>query len=239
MDSFFMQDSSVRRKFIDKLIFLLYPNHAKLLNQQEKLLKERLNVLLNYQSNAVWLNSIEEQLVSISVAIVAQRLLFIKQLNPLLQTKTKYALTLDFSGEIEDLFKQHSASLIVEKALLQKTLQARKNDTKAKQNSYSANKSKLIAQSLHHNNVLCSQCSVGEQKTMVINIINAFIQLLINYKKYPPAILLDEINVHLDKQNIDYIIQDMLKYNIQLFITATSNSYYTNFADTFNILNLG
>ncbi len=235
MDNFFLQDNSHKRKFIDKLISTIDNNHISRLNIYTKLIKERLTLLLN-SNNTIWLNKIEQEIASVAVAIVASRIDFLNKLNIILKNTTYYPLSLSFVGEVESLFLQNQKALKVEQDLEKLFFNTRSIDKLYKINSLGAHKSNLNV--VLKDNKDIEQNSVGEQKLMLLHIMDAFFKLTLNLKKMAPILLLDEINVHLDSKNIDYVINNMLSYNCQLFITATSSFYYNSFKNKFKIINL-
>lgn len=235
MDNFFIQDSSFKRKFIDKLIATIDKKHNSRLNEHELLVKERNKVL--YMNNSVWLNKLEEQISSLSSSIVALRLDFIKQLNIILKNNSLHPLELSFSGIVEDWYQEHKYSTIVENHLKNHLFANRESDAQKGSTSQGAHRSKLKAIS-HIKNSSAELCSTGEQKIMLVNILLAFYQLLLNYKHIKPILLLDEINVHLDKVILEQLLTSLLSLNTQLFITATNCDFYHKFTSALQFVNL-
>lgn len=235
MDNFFLQDNISKRKFIDRLIFNFDKSHLTRLNEHDKLVRERNKLLYQQSYNSKWLDLIEEKLVEITVPLVVSRLDFINQLNEYLSIDERYPLKLKFNGDIENLLEEHIYSLKVENILKEILQESRKNDFISGQTSIGAHKSKLECKVLLQNS-LAENSSTGEQKMMLISIISSFIQLIQKVKNISPILLLDEINVHLDKQNIKYIIEKLLKLESQIFITTTHKEMYKEFEESFRFL---
>ncbi len=237
MDNFFLQDNSFKRKFFDRLIFNFDPSHLTRLNSYEKLLKERNKILSLYSNNNVWLDVIEEQLVSLGVSIIANRMDFINQLNQLLLSNSLYPMEIIFSGEIEELFHIHQFSLKVENIYKDKLKKSRSIDSAIGGTQIGAHKTKFTAREILKNS-LAENLSTGEQKMLLLNIIIGFITLMKYSKKQNPILLLDELNVHLDAENTRHILEKMLSFNSQIFITTTNTEYYRNFQSKLNFFGL-
>ncbi len=237
MDNFFLQDNTSKRKFIDRLIFNFDKSHLTRLNEHDKLIRERNKLLLKQTYNAKWLDLIEEKLVEISVALVVSRIDFINKLNFYTKSDKRYCLELSFKGEIENLLEEHIYSLKVENILKEILQENRKNDLIIGQTTLGAHKSKLICKILPFNN-LAENASTGEQKMMLISIIISFVKLVQEIKNINPILLLDEINVHLDKNNANYVLSSILELGSQVFITTTHREIYKEFENNFKFLEL-
>ncbi|MDR2007658.1 MAG: hypothetical protein LBQ34_01635 [Alphaproteobacteria bacterium] len=237
MDNFFLQDSSSKRKFIDRLIFNFDKSHLTRLNEHDKLIRERNKILSGGSLNGKWLDLIEEKLVEITVPLVVSRLDFIHSLNEFTAVDEKYPLHLSFAGEIEDLLREHTYSLKVENILKESIKENRRNDLIMGQSNTSANKSKLVCKFITTGQG-AENSSTGEQKMMLISIITSFIKLLQNTKQISPILLLDEFNVHLDKNNTEYVINKILQFGSQVFITTTHQEIFTDFKEKFEFLQI-
>ncbi len=239
MDNFFLQDSSVKRKFIDKLISVLDKDHLIRLIEYEKLLKERSKVLFMYSHHHKWLDIIEENICSIGVALSVARANFLEQLSEELSDNSiyKYPMKLMFEGMLEDLFKEHKFSLVVEGYYKASLKNSRENDKKTNTTTIGPHKSKLQGHSIKHSR-LATMCSSGEQKILLIEMIVSFINLVFKIKKSKPVLLLDEINIHLDQENSDYIVNCFLNLGNQIFITSVDNKYFVDNKNQFNFIKL-
>jgi DNA replication and repair protein RecF len=237
MDNFFLQDNTSKRKFIDRLIFNLDKSHLTRLNEHDKLIRERNKLLSNQAYNSKWLDLIEEKLVEITVPLVVSRLEFIDNLNKFTKEDDRYPLELSFNGEVENLLDKHIYSLKVENILKEILQENRKNDLISGQTSFGAHKSKLVCKFLSKKD-LAENSSTGEQKMMLISIIVSFIKLIQKIKKISPILLLDEVNVHLDKSNTKYATNKLLELGSQVFITTTHKEIYKEFEQEFEFFKI-
>jgi DNA replication and repair protein RecF len=234
MDNFFLQDSAVKRKFIDRMISQIDTDYMKRLIDYDKLLKERNKLLANYDNNK-WLSIIEEQLAPLGVSICASRISFVSRLNEYVQENAKYPLQLSFNGKLEELFDNFKYSLIVEKEYLKLLFSSRERDKMTGVCEIGAHRSKLEATSLLYNQKV-DNCSTGEQKIMLIIILIAYIKLVFKLENIKPILLLDEINIHLDNHNTNVILKDLFDLGNQIFISAIDDVSFNNFKDImFNI----
>ena len=86
-------------------------------------------------------------------------------------------------------------------------------------------KSDIIAKI--NNNFDASQLSTGQQKTVVLMMLIAQCDNLINTKKIKPILLLDEICSHLDSNNRKIILDIINKFDVQLFLTGTDKTLFS------------
>ena len=86
-----------------------------------------------------------------------------------------------------------------------------------------------------------SLLSTGQQKTLVLMILIAECNYLINTKNITPIVLFDEICSHLDSVNRQLLLEMTDLFDIQFFLTGTEKSLFsfisTN-ADFYNISEL-
>ena len=72
-----------------------------------------------------------------------------------------------------------------------------------------------------------SQCSTGQQKTVVLLIIIAQCKYLINKLNRQPVILLDEICSHLDEYNREILLELIYSLDVQSFVTGTEKNFFS------------
>ena len=72
-----------------------------------------------------------------------------------------------------------------------------------------------------------SLLSTGQQKTIVLMVLLAQCNYLVNYKKMNPIFLFDEIGSHLDKQNRQILLDMINRFEIQFFLTGTDKNLFS------------
>ena len=69
--------------------------------------------------------------------------------------------------------------------------------------------------------------STGQQKTVVLMILLAQCNYLVNYKKISPILLFDEIGSHLDINNRQVLLDMINRFDIQFFLTGTDKNLFS------------
>ena len=83
--------------------------------------------------------------------------------------------------------------------------------------------------------------STGQQKTVVLMILLAQCNYLVNCKNINPSLLLDEIGSHLDSYNRQILLDMINRFEIQFFLTGTDKdlfSFVSTKAQFYNIKEL-
>ncbi len=238
MSNIFISGSSSRRKFFDRLIFNLDENHLKRLSRYEKLLKERNNLLKKGVKDNVWYKAIEAQLASIVVSLVASRIEYIEKLNKSLSNNL--AIYPSVKIELQDklaLMLQQKSALECEETLKELYESSRYKDFILQTTSLKPHRSEIVILDLQKS-VECSFNSTGEQKFILLAIAVAHANLVKSEKNKVPIMLLDEALTHLDEKNRHAVIQELIAFKTQIFITTTESSILEPFLQDIDIIKL-
>ncbi len=238
MSNIFISGSSSRRKFFDRLIFNLDENHLKRLSHYEKLLKERNNLLKKGIKDNVWYKAIEAQLASIAVALVASRIEYIEKLNKSLSNNL--AIYPSVKIELQDklaLMLQEKSALECEETLKKLYESSRYKDFILQTTSLKPHRSEIVILDLQKS-VECSFNSTGEQKFILLAIAVAHANLIKSEKNKVPIMLLDEALTHLDEKNRHAVIQELIAFKTQIFITTTESSILEPFLKDIDVVKL-
>ncbi len=231
MDRIFMDSSSSRRRFLDRLVFAFDPSHSgrvtrydNALGQRSKLLKE------NSSPDPVWLTALEKTIAETGIAIEAARLDFLERL----QTSCHHAPSesdlyfpkaqLFLKGTIAQLLRA-SPALEVEEMFRYQLKQTRPADALTGGAATGAHKSDLHV-SYIDKKADAAQCSTGEQKALLIGIILAHSRLLQAERGSPPIILLDEVAAHLDENRRAALYDQLLGMKAQFWLTGTDKNLF-------------
>ncbi len=237
MEGVFLSPASDRRRFLDRMVFNFFQNHAANLNKYNKLTSERLKILTNHFShNDLMLNSLEKKIAELALDIFIMRnkaLAFIEEEINILDTdfpKAKLA--------IKALFEEDLANNDFIKNYLLKLSNNRKKDGITKRTNFGINKQELIVK---HSKTgqLAKYCSTGEQKALLISILLGQIEASINIAKTTPILLLDELFVHLDDERKKSLAEYIIKSKLQTFITATDLAGLDEIAKIAQIVKIG
>ncbi len=233
IEQLFITNKSERRSYLDKIVGDIDLEHHHRISQYQKLLKERMAILLNQQQNPeaknlIWLKIIEEKIAEIAVAIAFARveavIFFNKAIGEFDSEFPK--LTLKITGETEEKIDQLNLVNAVELELeyREKLEKSRGHDMFSKKSNFGVHKSDFMA-ILLKNKILASQCSTGEQKSIMMAITIARARISSLYKQQPTVLLLDEVFSHLDNDKIRAIFNEIINCNLQCFLTATNSKF--------------
>jgi DNA replication and repair protein RecF len=230
MDSLFYSSKTLRRKFLDKIVCDINPQHSTTINSYNQAVKERMRILtkidVETHNRNQWLDIIERKIAELGTAIASSRNEAMHYLNDALIrignnfTKTQISLI----GEIENyaLFKK---ALEVEEIFLQKLKNNRGLDSKIGRTMFGVHRSDFTA-TLLEKNIEAKHCSTGEQKSILIAITFARVGLSSMLNLPSAILLLDEIVSHLDDKKREELLREILKINCQSFLTATNKSFF-------------
>ena len=234
MERLFVSSPSQRRNFIDKLIFTENKNYNTLINNFKKKINERTKILQNFKIDKEWINVVENEIVSNGLKIYSQRKNQISILNNhinLMNNSNKYPFKIDF--KIDDSIVNNELDEIKFKSCLQ---ESREYDKKFGGTKVGPHKSDIIARI--NGKVEASKLSTGQQKTVVLMILIAQCNYLINDKKIRPILLFDEICSHLDQYNRKILLDLINNFDIQFFLTGTDKSLFSFISTNANFYNI-
>lgn len=218
------EGSSTRRKFMDSLISQYNKIYLDDLIKYEKILAQRNALLKNFNENkyfdaeqlALW----NMQMVPLGQNIWAERKKFLADFIPIFAEYFREIVSQKETPEVEYDSKIAENTTLEWENLL---AEAERKDRVNQNTSIGIHKDDLSF-SINGSSVK-NFGSQGQQKTFVIALKLAQYELLANYKKVPPLLLLDDIFDKLDEYRLQSIA-DLLDKKIrgQVFVTDTSLS---------------
>ena len=239
MDKIFIEGSTNRRRFFDKISWIFISSHAQNIRLYEKSIKERNNLLKDNSNDAVWFNNIEKQIVKYGTQIIIDRFKVLNILNAQIKDSTANfpKASMVFTGEIENTFSENS-DLDYFKDFFSKTLyEMRKQDFYRGSTSIGPHRADLVV-NYKEKDMKASLCSTGEQKSLLISII---LSVAKSYKKYTnlsPILLLDEVFSHLDNDKKQSLSKEIENLKSQAFMTGIDESDFVTFNKDSCIINL-
>lgn len=198
MDRLFVESRSERRRFLDRLVYALHPNHLQQIQILEKAQRERIRLLKFGRIDTAWIGTLEQQMAEASVAISGYRADYIDRLNSHIEAfstdfpKLRIALK---SSVYKDIAKDGKESATA--YLQERLLAARERDRLVGNTGEGAGRDDFGAFHLGKGRD-AADCSTGEQKMTVLAIILAHSRLLREERGKSPILLLDELAAHLD-----------------------------------------
>jgi len=223
MERLFQASPSYRRNFLDRLIFSSRNDYNRLINKYKKLSLERAKILQVNQSEDDWLNRIEKEICSLGFEIYELRNSQLNNLNSQLRIlKKEYKFQFDIELQIKDDFFNYDIDY---EKYLSNLRNSRTQDKQYGGIKIGPHRSDII--SIINNDFDASILSTGQQKTVVLMILLAQCNYLVNEKKIHPILLFDEIGSHLDKYNRKVLLDMINRFEIQFFLTGTDKNIFS------------
>ncbi len=222
MEQLFSEGASAGRKFLDRLVFSFEAEHASYINEYEYAMRER-NKLLQYgRADIVWLSALEQKMAGCAVVIAISRLSTCEHIN-----HTVAASPLSFpkayitvSGFVEDLLKNGISALEAENTLREILESSRNSDAASGRTLTGVHRSELRVIHLSKN-MQAENCSMGEQKAMMLSIVLAQARAGARWHGVTPIILLDEVAGHLDALKRSELFEEICNTGAQVWMTGT------------------
>lgn len=221
MDRLFMEGATGRRRFLDRLVFGYDQAHAGRLSRYEHSMRERSRLLREGRGDPGWLGTLEDQMATSGVAVVAARLDVIRRLHAACERGTGPFPIADLavSGTMEDWLNTGPA-LEAEDGLRRHLRDSRRLDREASATAIGPHRSDLTVR--HRDKDMPAYlCSTGEQKALLIAITLANARLLAAERGVAPLMLLDEVAAHLDLTRREALFDEILALGAQAWMTGT------------------
>jgi len=244
MDGLFRDGAGGRRRFLDRLVQALDPDHAGRCAAHAHALRERGRLLREGRGGgarreAAWLDALEDTLARYGVAIAAARRDLVARLSVALfeEPGPFPRAILALEGAAEDALGQRPA-LAVEDWL---------RDTMAASRAADADSGGGTSLGPHRADLLvrhagrdlpAALCSTGEQKAVLIALVLAQARVVAAARGGAPLLLLDEVVAHLDAERRAALAGALAGLGAQAWLTGTDASLFDAFADQAQFLRL-
>jgi DNA replication and repair protein RecF len=239
-DRLFAGSASDRRKFLDRLVFAIAPEHASQAGLYEKAIRERSRLLEDARPDTRWLSLVEADAAAAGVALALARLEAIDALQAEIDARPEGAFpkaTLTLEGSLETALRETPDAALVEakfSALLQ---DSRARDSQAGRALDGPHRSDLSA--IHAPTGMAAQkCSTGEQKALVTTLVLAQARRIASglptakstgFSGPNPLVLLDEAAAHFDPARRAALCEELLALPGQSWLTGTDQSLFEGF----------
>ena len=228
MERLFLGSPSLRRNFLDRLIYGVDKNYLTLLNNYKKKILERNKILkqINYDLN--WIFQIENKIADYGIKIYLTRVKHIEILNREIKKLKKINKNTNIFelSIIDNFFLNQNINDDFKSEYLLKLKSTRDYDAMVGGSKIGPHKSDINA--FHFEKKLnLFLCSTGQQKAVVLLIIIAQSKHLMNSLNRQPIVLLDEVCSHLDHHNREILLELINDLNVQTFITGTEKNFFS------------
>lgn len=226
MDRLFSDTASSRRRYLDRLVLTVQPDHASRVASYERSLRERTAVLRNRRGDDAWLAALERRIAEPAIAIAAARLALVDSLNPMLADSEldMPPVRISVQGELE-CGLQSASALDVEQQLIDRLASNRQRDAELGGAVAGPHRSDLEVIDLATSEPV-ARVSTGRQKAVLLAIALAEARLRQRVHGDFPIMLMDEVVAHLDAERRERFAQSILNLDGQIFLTGTDRSLF-------------
>jgi len=232
-DRLFLEGAGERRRFFDRLVFAAEPAHASHAQSYERALRERMRLLTEGSADAAWLDALEARLAEAGALMAEARARTLSALQAEIAERGERPFPqarLSFAGEWEQLAAAGAAIAEIETRLLGALKAARPRDAAAGRALTGPHRGDLAVVHTEKDRP-AAECSTGEQKALVLNLVLAQAARLARVAGQPsPILLLDEVAAHLDARRRAALFDEIEATGLQAFLTGTDAQLFESLA---------
>ena len=212
MDRIWLDGSAERRRFLDRIVSTLEPDHTENSIQYYKALKQRNRLIKDRVSDPIWYKALEWQMAVSGNAIDIARHSVICQIMAMQKNSHSSfpAANLSLIGVTYESAKEFQDALS----------SSRTSDIYAGRTLIGPHLTDL-GSVYSSKSIDAKSCSTGEQKALLISIIIATAKIQLEIFNTPPILLFDEVSAHLDSERRSLLYQELCNLGLQVFLTGT------------------
>ena len=221
LDRLFLDGAGERRRFLDRLVTALHPEHAGDVAAYENALRQRSRLLADGNRDPHWFTVLEDTMARHGMALAAARADTVQRLDAAarLGVGPFPRASLAMAGEV-DGWLASMASLDAEDRLRSELAASRLRDAEAGTTSCGPHRSDLSVRHLDLD-LPAAEGSTGQQKAVLVSIALAHARLVALSRGRPPLLLLDEIAAHLDAERRVALFDEVVALGAQSWMTGT------------------
>jgi DNA replication and repair protein RecF len=228
-DRLFLEGASDRRRFFDRLVFAAEPRHAAYVNAYEKTLRERMRLLTEGPADPAWLDALEARLAEAGALMASGRARTLAALQTEIDSRGERPFPqarLGLAGAWEQMALDGADLAEVEQRLAAALAAGRERDAAAGRGLTGPHRGDLIVVHAEKDRP-AAECSTGEQKALILNLVLAQAARLARAEGQPsPILLLDEVAAHLDRRRRAALFDEIEALKLQAFLTGTDDHLF-------------
>jgi DNA replication and repair protein RecF len=228
-DRLFLDGAADRRRFFDRLVFAARPEHAARASAYERAMRERMRLLTDGPPDPVWLSALEVQMAQAGAAMALARTETLDALQAEIDSRGARPFPvagLALTGEWERMAATAVPEAEIEAALVRALAAARDRDAGAGRALTGPHRGDL-AVTHRQKDRPAAECSTGEQKALILNLVLAQAARLSRADSAPnPILLLDEVAAHLDRIRRAALFDEIEALGLQAFLTGTDEALF-------------
>jgi DNA replication and repair protein RecF len=239
MDQLFLGAAGERRRFLDRLVLAVDPDHGTRVNALERALRNRNRLLEDAATDRRWIEAAEHEVAELAIAVAAARHDSVARLTALIAAERRADSLFPFAeialdGEIEALVAGLPA-LAAEDRYRAMLTDNRGRDAAAGRTLIGPHTSDLVVR--HGPKQLeARQCSTGEQKALLTGLVLAHAHLVTAASGIAPIVLLDEIAAHFDPVRRAALFNELMGLGGQVWMTGADDAAFAELTHRAQIL---
>ena len=229
MDGLLMGPPGDRRRFLDRLVLAIDPQHGARVNQFERALRGRNKLLEEGGRHGAWLDAVEREAAELGIAVAAARVECVGRLRATILSERDESspfpwADIDLEGEIETLAADQPA-LAAEDRYRAILAESRGRDAAAGRTLIGPHLADLR---VFHGpkSAPAAQSSTGEQKALLVGLVLAHARLVADMSGLAPIALLDEVAAHFDPRRRAALFAELERIGGQIFVTGADPSNF-------------
>ncbi|MFN4176971.1 DNA replication/repair protein RecF [Phenylobacterium sp.] len=228
-DRLFLEGAGDRRRFLDRLVFAAEPGHAAHVQAYEKAMRERMRLLTEGPADAAWLDALEARLAESGALMAEARARTVAVLAAEIATRGERPFPqakLTLTGEWAQMAAGGAELADIEGKLAGALRAARDRDAAAGRALTGPHRGDLSVVHAEKDRP-AAECSTGEQKALILNLVLAQAARLARIAAAPsPILLLDEVAAHLDRTRRAALFDEIEALGLQAFLTGTDEHLF-------------
>jgi DNA replication and repair protein RecF len=235
-DRLFLDGPGERRRFLDRMVAALHPEHAADVAVYDNAMRQRSRLLAEGGRDAHWYTALEDTMARHGVALAAARADTVHRLDAAARLgigpfpRAGLAMTGDVDGWLEAM-----PALDAEDRLRDQLAAGRLRDGESGTTSSGPHRSDLAVRHLDLD-LPAAEGSTGQQKAILVSIALAHARLMALSRSRPPLLLLDEIAAHLDAERRLALFDEVVALGVQSWMTGTDAELFAPLAGRAQIL---
>jgi DNA replication and repair protein RecF len=226
-DRLFLDSASERRRFFDRLVFAAEPDHAANVSVYDRALRERTRLLADGPADGDWLTALEASMAAAGTRAAKARARTLADLQSEIDARGDRdfpSADLSLAGEWERLAGADASE--IEGRLASALGKARGRDAAAGRALTGPHRGDLVVVHRQKDRV-AAECSTGEQKALILNLVLAHAARLSRSKTQPnPVLLFDEVAAHLDPLRRAALFDEIEALSLQAFLSGTDERLF-------------
>jgi DNA replication and repair protein RecF len=227
-DRLFLEAPAERRRFLDRLVLAAEPGHGAIAGEYDRALRERARLLAE-NSDPAWLSAVEARMARAGSELATARARTVAALQAEIDTRVGRPFPLarlELSGDWERSAAGGAAPAAMERDLAAALAHGRARDAAAGRTLTGPHRGDLLVVDTAKERA-AAECSTGEQKALILNLVLAQAARLSRAESAPfPILLLDEVAAHLDPVRRAALFDEIEALGLQAFLTGTDEALF-------------